>query len=85
MDPDFVMVPPSPMPRSPYVIRPTCVVARSANVVRPIANLHRYRSRISIIGAATIIRCRTIIRSVAWVAAIIFAAPYYTERGENQN
>ena len=85
VDPDFLMVPPSPMPWFPYVIAPAYIVARAANVVRPIANLDRYRSRItSIIGTATVIRSTTIIRPVTRVRAIISFAPYRTERSKNQ-
>jgi len=85
VDPDFLMVPPSPMPWFPHVIGAAYIVARAANVVRPIANLDRYRSRIpSIIGAATVIRSTTIIRPVTRVRAIISFAPYRTERSENQ-
>src|SRR6266487_3481758 len=85
VDPDFLMVPPSPMAWLPDIIGASYMVAGAANVVRSIANLDRYRSRISIIGAATVIRSRTIIRSVAWVGAIIPFAPCCSERGENQD
>ena len=80
VDPDFLMVLPAPMSWPPDVIGSAYVVARTANVVRPIANLHRYRFPIrSIIGSTTIIR------SVTWVGAIVPPAPCRTERGENQN
>ena len=80
------------MSRSPHVICAACIVARAANVVRPIPNLHRNRTRVtSIIGTAAVIRSATgicsttIVRSVPWVAAIISFAPYCTEHRENQN
>jgi hypothetical protein len=86
VDPDFLAIPPAPMSWPPDVIGSADVVARAANVVRPIANLYRYRCRIaSIIGATTVIRSATIIRSVTWVGAIVPFTPYCTERCENQN
>ena len=85
VDPDFLMVPRRPMSRLPDVIRPPLVITRPVNVVRPIANLDRYRSRItSMIGAATVIRSTTIIRPVTRVRTVISFAPYRTERSENQ-
>ena len=80
VDPDFLMVPPCPMPWFPHVIGAAYIVARAAHVVRPITNFDRYRSRIT-----SIIRSTTIIRPVTRVRAIISFAPYRTERGENQN
>ena len=80
VDPDFLMVPPAPMSWPPDVIGSAYVIARTTNVIRPIANFNRYRSPIpSIIGTATVIRF------VTWMGTIVPFAPYCTERGENQN
>src|SRR5207249_4091621 len=38
VDPDFVMVPPTPMSRNPNPINPTDVVARPMDIVRPVTD-----------------------------------------------
>ena len=46
MNPDFVMVPPTPMSRNPNPINPTDVVARSMYIVRSVTDLNIHNDSI---------------------------------------
>jgi len=80
MDPSSMTMPPPPMTCSPGVICVACVVTRAVNVIRPIANLDRYRARIT-----SIIRCTisTIVGPViARVSSVIPFTAYCAEHCE---
>jgi len=84
VDPDSLAMPPRPMSWPPDVIRVARVITSAVNVVRPIANFNCDGTRITAIVGAARIRS-TIIRSVAWIGAVIPFASSRTERGQDQN
>jgi hypothetical protein len=75
----------------PHVIRAAYVITWAASIIRPVADLDRYRSRITCIGAGTVIRSTTIIGSssiigsITWISAVIPFAAHCTERDGYQN
>jgi hypothetical protein len=73
--PDFLTVSVHPMARLPDVIRVARPISRTA-VVRPIIDRHTYRPRIT-----TIIRSRTVIRSVSRIRRVITVASSDAEHG----
>ena len=54
VDPGSMTMSPPPMTCSPSVIGVACVVARAANVIRPVANRDRYGARVTSIIRPTI-------------------------------
>jgi len=83
VDPDFVTVPPSPVPWPPDVIGATYVITRAANIVRPIADLDCNGAHTAVVGPAAIIRPRTVIRSVPGSRGIIVGASTDAKSGRN--
>jgi len=71
VDPDSLTVSRRPVPWPPDVIGAAYVITRTTSIIRPVANLDRYRSRITCIGAATVIRSTTIIWSTCIGAATV--------------
>src|SRR5438034_10380830 len=70
VDPDFLTMTPSPMSRSPNVIRPAHVITSTAIVIRPVANLDRNGARVSGISWTVARAIRAIIWSVSWISSI---------------
>jgi len=85
VDPDSLTVSRRPVPWPPDVIGAAYVITRTTSIIRPVANLDRYRSRITCIGAATVIRSTTIIWSVPRISSISPFTSACTERGGDQN
>ena len=87
VDPDFLTMTPSPMSRSPNVIRPAHVITSTAIVIRPVANLDRNGARVSGISwtVARAIRAITsVIWSVSWISSISSFTSACTERDKNK-
>jgi hypothetical protein len=87
VDPDSLTMAPSPMSRSPNVIRPAHVITSPASVIRPIANLDGNGARVSGISwtVARAIRAITsVIWSVSWITAIIPFTSRCTDGDKNK-
>src|SRR5438034_51579 len=84
VDPDSLTMTPSPMSRSPNVIRPAHVIPSTAIVIRPVANLDRNGARISGISWPVVRPWTTIIGSVPRISSISSFTSACTERDKNK-
>jgi len=78
VNPDSLPVAPYPMSRLPDVIGAAHVITSTASVIRPIANLNCNGAR------ASVVRRRSIIRSVPRITSVISIASTRTEYERNQ-
>src|SRR3954468_16611085 len=80
VDPHSLAIAHNPASWSPDVIGAAYIVARTANVVRPIAHLHSNGAGITRVRRAPIVRTATIATTVVWsvarVGAVIAATSY---------
>ena len=84
VDPDSLTMAPSPMSRSPNVIRPAHVITSTAIVIRPVANLYRNRAWVSCIPRAVVRPWTTIIGSVPRISSVTSFTSACTERDRNK-
>jgi len=84
VDPGFLTMAPSPMSRSPNVIRPAHVITSTAIVIRPVANLDCNGAWVSCIPWAVVRPRTTIIGSVPRISSITSFTSACTERDRDQ-
>ena len=84
VDPDSLTMAPSPVSRSPNVIRPAHVITSPAIVIRPVANLDRNGAWVSCIPWAVVRPWTTIIGSVPRISSITSFTSACTERDRDQ-